>query len=74
MAREGMAPDDIVAALHDLTDRVEASFILDRLDYMKKGRPVLRRDASGRESVKAPPVHRGQRRQNGRRQKIPRQL
>ena len=37
MAREGMAPDDIVAALHDLTGRVEASFILDRLDYMKKG-------------------------------------
>ena len=30
-------PDDIVAALHDLTGRVEASFILDRLDYMKKG-------------------------------------
>lgn len=30
---------------------------------------MLRRDASGRESVKAPPVHRGQRRQNGRRQK-----
>ena len=40
----------------------------------EKGRPLLRRDASGRESVKAPPVHRGQRRQNGRRQKIPRQL
>ena len=37
MAREGMAPDDIVAALHDLAGRVEASFILDRLDYMKKG-------------------------------------
>ena len=37
MACEGMAPDDIVAALHDLTGRVEASFILDRLDYMKKG-------------------------------------
>ena len=37
MAREGMEPDDIVAALHDLTGRVEASFILDRLDYMKKG-------------------------------------
>ena len=31
MAREGMEPDDIVAALHDLTGRVEASFILDRL-------------------------------------------
>lgn len=55
MAREGMAPDDIVAALHDLTGRVEASFILDRLDYNEKGRPVLHRDASGRESVKAPP-------------------
>ena len=37
MAREGMEPDDIVAALHDLTGRVEASFILDRLDYMKMG-------------------------------------
>ena len=37
MARAGMAPDEIVAALHALTDRVEASFILDRLDYMKMG-------------------------------------
>ena len=37
MARAGMAPDEIVAALQELTGRVEASFILDRLDYMKKG-------------------------------------
>ena len=72
MAREGMAPDDIVAALHDLTggDQLCAG----PAGLHEKGRPVLRRDASGRESVKAPPMHRGQRRQNGRRQKIPRQL
>ena len=36
-AREGMAPEDIVAYLRELTDRVDASFILSRLDYMKKG-------------------------------------
>lgn len=37
MAREGLAPQRIVAALEALTSRVEASFILDRLEYMKKG-------------------------------------
>lgn len=37
MAREGMEPESIVAALEALTGRVEASFILDRLDYMKMG-------------------------------------
>lgn len=37
MAREGMEPESIVAALEELTGRVEASFILDRLDYMKMG-------------------------------------
>ena len=37
MAREGMEPEAIVAALEELTGRVEASFILDRLDYMKMG-------------------------------------
>lgn len=37
MAREGMQPRRIVEQLEALTSRVEASFILDRLDYMKKG-------------------------------------
>ena len=37
MARAGMEPEAIVAALEALTGRVEASFILDRLDYMKMG-------------------------------------
>ena len=37
MAREGMEPEAIVAALEALTGRVEARFILDRLDYMKMG-------------------------------------
>lgn len=36
-AREGMAPEEIVRHLQALTARVDASFILSRLDYMKKG-------------------------------------
>ena len=37
MAESGMAPEKIVGQLNELTARVDASFILDRLDYMKKG-------------------------------------
>lgn len=37
MAESGMAPEKIVEQLNGLTARVDASFILDRLDYMKKG-------------------------------------
>ena len=37
LAHEGMAPQDIVAYLQALTERVDASFILSRLEYMKKG-------------------------------------
>lgn len=37
MAEAGMEPDKIYEALNDLTPRVEASFVLDRLDYMVKG-------------------------------------
>ena len=38
MAEAGeMAPEEIQKALEALTDQVEASFILDRLDYMVKG-------------------------------------
>lgn len=37
LACAGMDPRDIVAALEETTARVEASFILDRLDYMKMG-------------------------------------
>ena len=36
-AREGMEPKAIAAHLQELTGRVDASFILSRLDYMKKG-------------------------------------
>lgn len=37
MAREGLPPDEIAARLRELTARVDASFILDQLVYMKKG-------------------------------------
>lgn len=37
MAESGMAPEKIVQALNELTARVDASFILDKLEYMKKG-------------------------------------
>lgn len=36
-AQRGMAAPEIVELLHDLTGRVEASFLLERLDYMVKG-------------------------------------
>lgn len=37
MAEAGMAPEKIYEALKELAPRVEASFVLDRLDYMVKG-------------------------------------
>ena len=36
-AEEGMEPSRIVEHLHECTARVDASFILSRLDYMQKG-------------------------------------
>lgn len=36
-ARAGHAPEEILAELEDLRRRMEVSFVLDRLDYMKRG-------------------------------------
>ena len=36
-ARAGMAPEQIVEEMKELVTRVDASFLLDRLDYMVKG-------------------------------------
>lgn len=36
-ARQGLAAPEIVERLNELTSRVDASFILSRLDYLKKG-------------------------------------
>jgi len=36
-ARAGKSPTEILSLLDELIPRVEASFVLDRLDYMKKG-------------------------------------
>lgn len=37
LAQAGLPPDEIAARLEDARERVDASFILGRLDYMKKG-------------------------------------
>ena len=37
LAAQGLAPQEICERLRELTGRVEASFLLDRLDYMAKG-------------------------------------
>ena len=37
MAQEGMAPKAIVAALNEIAPKVEASFLVDKLDYLAKG-------------------------------------
>lgn len=37
MAEQGLAPQEIVDKLNNLTKRVEASFVIDRMDYLQKG-------------------------------------
>ncbi len=37
MAKQGLEPKEIVERLEELIDRVEASFVIDKLDYLKKG-------------------------------------
>lgn len=37
LAEAGLSPDEIVSRLEAARERVDASFILDRLDYMRKG-------------------------------------
>lgn len=37
MAERGESPENIVKALNDLTSKVEASFVIDKLDYLRKG-------------------------------------
>ena len=37
LAAEGLSPEEIVRRLEELTARVDASFILEHLEYMKKG-------------------------------------
>ncbi len=37
LAEEGLAPEEIVSRLQELTERVEASFILEHLSYLRKG-------------------------------------
>ncbi|MBQ2866202.1 MAG: DegV family protein [Clostridia bacterium] len=37
LAQQGMEPQDICCQLSELTDKVDASFILNRLDYLAKG-------------------------------------
>ncbi|SDN23213.1 DegV family protein [Acetanaerobacterium elongatum] len=37
MAREGLAPEEIVRRLQALVPKVEASFVIDRLEYLHKG-------------------------------------
>lgn len=37
LAKEGVTPDKIVSFLKELTGRIDASFVLSQLDYLKKG-------------------------------------
>ena len=37
MAERGVSPEKIVQTLNDLTSKVEASFVIDKLDYLQKG-------------------------------------
>ncbi len=37
LAKEGKTPEEIVAAVNEMRDKVRASFVLEQLEYMKKG-------------------------------------
>ncbi len=37
MAQNGASPEEIVEAIKTLVDKVEASFVVDKLDYLRKG-------------------------------------
>lgn len=37
MAESGASPDEIVSAMKELTEKVEASFIIEKLDYLRRG-------------------------------------
>ena len=63
MAEAGMAPDAIAERLRELTGKVNASFIMDRLDYMKKGGRCSSLAALGANILRLKPcieVHNGQ--------------
>jgi DegV family protein with EDD domain len=55
MAQAGMKAEDICAALEELTDRVEASFVIDRLDYLHKGGRCSGLEALGARFLKIKP-------------------
>ena len=63
MAEKGMDPADIAAEIERLVPKVDVSFVLNTLDYLRKGGRCT--------SVQA--LHRGHRRQDDRRQEVPRQ-
>lgn len=37
MAQAGESPEDIVKAMNVLTSKVEASFVIEKLDFLRKG-------------------------------------
>lgn len=37
MAQAGESPEDIVKAMNALTSKVEASFVIEKLDFLRKG-------------------------------------
>lgn len=55
-AKDGKSVGEILSLLEDLTPRVEISFVLDRLDYMKKGGRCSAVTALGA-NLEAPPLH-----------------
>ena len=73
MAEKGMDPADIAAEIERLVPKVDVSFVLNTLDYLRKGGPLHLRAGPGREPPGPQALHRGHRRQDDRRQEVPRQ-
>ena len=73
-AQAGESGADIQKAMEELTPRVEASFVIDRLDYLYKGGRCSALAGAGREPSAPKTLHRGAQRQNGRGPQVPRRL
>jgi len=72
LAEQGLSGAEIAAHVRALAPKVEASFLIERLELHAKGRPLLGCGRAGRESSAPEALHRGAKRQDGRVQEVPR--
>ena len=71
--RRGRGPAAIAQRMRETAEKVEASFVIDTLFYLRRAGAARRSSRSGRTLLKLKPCIEVKKRQHGRRQKVPRQ-